>query len=277
MPRTDARPPRRPDGWQAPGPRPLAPAGLQPTDGEEMVALTGDFRLFQRRGGHRWSLDDLVTAWLAGVMRRARPPSRCLDLGCGVGSVLLMVAWQFPDATLVGVEAQPESLELARRSVAWNGVTDRVTLMEGDLRDAALTGGPFDLITGTPPYFPPGGSTESADAQRRQCRFEHRGGVPDYVAAGARHLADDGTLVLCAAARDHARVDAAARAAGLVVTRRLEVIPRAGKLPLVGVHALEHGVRPSAIPTTLVVRDAAGHFTAECSALRDVMGFPPQR
>jgi tRNA1Val (adenine37-N6)-methyltransferase len=52
-------------------------------------ALTADFRLFQRRRGHRFSLDDLATAWVAA---RARPDARVvLDLGCGVASVLLMV------------------------------------------------------------------------------------------------------------------------------------------------------------------------------------------
>jgi tRNA1(Val) A37 N6-methylase TrmN6 len=40
-----------------------------------------------------------------------------LDLGCGIGSVLLMLAWRFPDAAVVGVEAQALSLDLARRSI----------------------------------------------------------------------------------------------------------------------------------------------------------------
>jgi len=156
---------RRPPGWVAPGPRPpLAsaipgddvPASLWPSEGEDLCWLSGDFRILQRLDGHRWSLDDLMTAWIAA---RAVPNARRIcDLGCGIGTVLLFLAWRFPDAELVGVEAQPESAALARRSIAWNDVGSRVTVRDGDLRDAdSVPEGPiFDLVTGTPPYFPSG-------------------------------------------------------------------------------------------------------------------------
>ena len=76
-------------------------------------AITASFRLLQRRRGHRFSLDDLATAWEAA---RARPEAqRYLDLGCGVGSVLLMVAWKLPAARVLGVEAQEISFALAKR------------------------------------------------------------------------------------------------------------------------------------------------------------------
>ena len=53
--------------------------------------LIADWHIYQRRGGHRTSTDDLITAWYA-VHRRPQRPQRYLDLGCGVGSVLLMVS-----------------------------------------------------------------------------------------------------------------------------------------------------------------------------------------
>jgi hypothetical protein len=37
--------------------------------------------------GHRWSLDDLVTAWVATRVVAATPPARFVDLGCGIGTV----------------------------------------------------------------------------------------------------------------------------------------------------------------------------------------------
>ena len=92
-------------------------------EGEELSddAIAGTFRVLQRVRGHRYSLDDVATAWEAA---RARPSAvRVLDLGCGLGSVLLMLAWKLPDARLVGVEAQDISLALARRNVAFWSVT----------------------------------------------------------------------------------------------------------------------------------------------------------
>ena len=81
---------QRPAGWVAPGPRPRGGQGradLVPGDDEDLAFLTGDFRIFQKKRGHRWSLDDFTTALFA--IREARAAvdvTRAADLGCGIGS-----------------------------------------------------------------------------------------------------------------------------------------------------------------------------------------------
>lgn len=142
-----------------PGPAPVGPNGhselnLAPQSGETLSYLLGDWRLLQLERGHRWSVDDMVTAMVAlqeaeiAATAGARV-RRTLDLGCGIGSVLLMVGWglrraemeacrqellksgtdkHWSDAELLrdfdvsafGVEAQEISAALARRSVAYN-------------------------------------------------------------------------------------------------------------------------------------------------------------
>ena len=78
-------------------------------------------------------------------------------------------------------------------------------------------------------------------------------------------------------------MEAGAAAAGLRVTRRREVIPRAGKAPLVMLFCLQRP-RPQASATIvaativeppLVVRDRTGRRTEEFVALRAEMGMPP--
>ena len=49
-----------------------------------------------------------------------------LDLGCGIGSVLLMVSWGLPEVQSLGVEAQEVSVGMARRSIKYNGAADRI-------------------------------------------------------------------------------------------------------------------------------------------------------
>ncbi|HKU41870.1 MAG TPA: methyltransferase domain-containing protein, partial [Polyangiales bacterium] len=139
-------------------------------------ALTDRVRVLQRRRGHRFSYDDVITAWVAA---HAAPAARThLDLGCGIGSVLLMLADRLSELHSVGIEAQDESFALAQRNVASSGLAARVRVMHGDLRDAELLAGsgPFELVTGTPPYKPPGTATPSPDAQRAYARVELRGG-----------------------------------------------------------------------------------------------------
>ena len=97
--------------------------------------LTRDVWLYQRQKGHRFSSDDLATALVA--LQAAPHARRVLDLGCGIGSVLLHLAWSLPHATLCGIEAQASSFELLRRNIERNQLCARVNVVHGDLRDAA--------------------------------------------------------------------------------------------------------------------------------------------
>jgi len=265
---------RRPPGGQAPGPAPRGADGrpeLLPGPGEDLCYLSGDWRILQRVHGHRWAVDDLVTAYLAA---RAITPRRFLDLGCGLGSVLMMVAWRFPEARGVGIEAQPLSLALVRRSLAYNGADDRVEVRAGDLREQANDGPIYDLVTGTPPYFARGSGIESDVEQRARARFEHRGGADDYVAAAAASLAPGGRFVLCGGALQAARVAAAVTAAGLAIHERVELVPRAGKDPLLALHVCAWEPAPR-VDRQLTVRDESGAWTPEYVEVRRAMGLPP--
>lgn len=281
-PRGPIRPARRPFAWQAPGPPPAPPASthhLGPRGDEDLCFLTGDWRILQRLDGHRWSLDDLATAWMAADMAAGAPPRRIADLGCGIGSVLLMMLWRFPAATGVGVEAQEISVDLVRRSIAWNGVAERCAVYHADFRDETVLAreDPFDLVTGTPPYLRPGEGAESHRPQFGPCHFEHRGGLEAYCDAAARLLAPDGAFVLCAGAAQHDRMLDAARRAGLVVARRRQVVPRDGKAALFSVYALRRAphIATAVDGPPLIVRDRDGHRTPDFIALRADMGMPP--
>lgn len=276
-PRGIVRPPRRPAGWIAPGPPPAGAQGrpeLEPEADEDLCFLTGDWRLFQKQVGHRWSLDDLVTAWIATRRQDPARALRALDLGCGLGSVLLMVAWKLPRADVTGIEAQPDRAAMGRRSIAYNGVADRCRIVDGDLREADLSrAGPFELVTGTPPYFPRGTGTESDKAHATPCRFEVRGGVEDYLEAGQRVLAPGGELVVCTSALERDRVDHAVGELGLHVREHWDIVPRDGKGVLVMVDVVTDAAT-EATTHALVVRDRQGAWTPEFQRVRTDMGIP---
>ena len=273
------RPPRRPAGWHPPGPPPAPeprPAELWPRPGEDLCHLAGDWRILQLVRGHRWSLDDLVTAWFAAEVVGNSPPTRFADLGCGIAAVLLLLAWRFPAARGVGVEAQPVSVDLAHRSLAWNGAAGRCEVRRADLRDPTSIpeGAVFDLVTATPPYLPVGSAHGSPRMQWSGCHLELRGGVEAYCEAAVRLLAPDGWFVTCAGARQDERVRAGARRAGLHVVRRRDVIPRSGKPALFAVWAMRREVRAAGAEAPLVVRDRHGRWTDAFRAVRAGMGMP---
>ncbi len=276
---------RRPAAWPVTGPAPQLPvdsaelADLWPEPGEDLCWLAGNWRILQRLDGHRTSLDDLLTAHLAAALVAEAPPLRCLDLGCGIGSVLLFLAWRFPQARFVGIEAQGVSVALARRSLAWNGIAARAEILGRDFREPGVLPGQagFDLVTGTPPYFPVGAGPQSDHVQRAPCRFEHRGGIEAYCASAALHLAAGAPFVACEAWNQRDRVDPAARAAGMRLVRWRDVVPRAGKDPLLCIFAMRAAAyaEPLLVEPPLLVRDRLGRRSEEFIAIRGAMGMPP--
>ena len=239
---------RRPDGWRAPGPPPArAPRMRGPGPGEDLCYLAGDWRILQRLHGHRWSLDDLVTAWFAARVVEESSARTILDLGCGIGSVLMLLAWRFPATRAVGIEAEETSVALARRSLAWNDAAGRCHVVLGDLRDPTLLpAAAFDLVAGTPPYLRVGRATPPSREQRGPCHLELRGGIEDYCVAAARWLAPGGRFVVCQAAVQVDRVTVAACNAGLGVEARLDVVPREGKAALFSVYGMQRASEAAA-------------------------------
>src|SRR6476659_49376 len=148
-------------GWAKPGPIP--PGASAPPDvpaDETFDAISGHFRLFQLRDGHRFSTDDVLTAWYGTSW--APSASRVLDLGSGIGSVGMIAAWRLRGAQFVTIEAQEESVRLARKSAAYNGLESRYEVRCADFRDdgALASNERFDLVLGSPPYFPVGTGIE---------------------------------------------------------------------------------------------------------------------
>jgi tRNA1Val (adenine37-N6)-methyltransferase len=107
-------------GWAKPGPIPPGlEAGIVVAEEESLDAISGHFRLLQLRKGHRFSTDDILAAWYGTSW--CPTASRVLDLGSGVGTVGMIAAWRLPGAQFVTVEAQSESVGLARRSAVADG------------------------------------------------------------------------------------------------------------------------------------------------------------
>ena len=274
-------------GWAKPGPVPPGALGHGPelADGETLDAISGSFRLFQLANGHRFSTDDVLTAWYGTSWC---PCARtALDLGSGLGTVGMMAAWRLPGARFVTVEAQEDSVKLARKSAAWNGLGARYEIRQGDFRDANVLGPEekFDLVLGSPPYFPLGSGVEGDHPQKVACRFEMRGSIADYCAVAARHL-ERGGFFACvfpvAPEEQHQRVRDGAAAAGLVIVRWRPVVLREGERPLLGLFGLmraedlPEGMRAKTwTEPSLIIRTITGAVHPEYAAVKLSFGFPP--
>lgn len=265
-------------GWRRPGPVP--PGGVGVEEGETLDYLCGWYRIFQYERGHRYSTDDVLTAWYGTT--NAPRVARAADLGSGIGSVALTSAWRLPGAQFCTVEAQEISLRLARKSVRYNGLESRFTLFHGDLRDESILANEalFDLVTGSPPYWPEGTASEAAHQQAIPARIEIRGSVADYARAAARILAPGGLFAFVFPTIQLERALAGVRDAGLALIRRRDIVFKEGETPLITLFA---ATRAGDIPATyaplieppLTIRTKDGGVDPEYSAIRMSFGFPP--
>ncbi len=229
--------------------------------------IAPDLRVWQRKRGHRSATDDFLAAHCA--WSAAPDARRVLDLGCGHGTVTLLLSTVLA-ARFRMVEAQDVSAALARRNLAENGLVDRAHVEHADLRDLDV-GPDYDLVTGTPPFMPMGTGLLPEDPQRAAGRFEMRGGIEAYLACAARALAPHGRASMLMDGAQDARVRRAFDAVGLAVRATLVVHPRPDREPRFRgyVGAREPGPEER---TVLVVRDAAGAYTPAMQAVRARFG-----
>jgi tRNA1(Val) A37 N6-methylase TrmN6 len=272
-------------GWAKPGSIPPGlSSGVAVEPHETLDAISGHFRLFQLRDGHRFSTDDILTAWYGTSWC---PTARtALDLGSGIGTVGMICAWRLQGTKFVTVEAQSESVALAKKSARYNGIEDRYEIREGDFRDEKIfrDGEKFDLVTGSPPYWPLSDGLQSEHPQKVACRFEMRGSIADYCSTAAKYLAPGGffACVFPHEPAQLARVEAAAKDSRLVIVRKRPVVFREGDPALVALFGLmcaedlpEWFRGQTWTEPELIIRTHDGKIHSEYSAVKLAIGFPP--
>ncbi len=155
--------------------------------------LTGKQKVIQSAHGYRLSLDPVLLCSFA-VVRRGEA---ILDLGAGNGVVPLLLA-NFDAGKIVGLERQPAMVNRACRSVELSGLTDKVEIMEADLRfhRQLFQAQSFDVVLTNPPYRRLGTGCQSPNSERGRARHELAGGLDDFLEAAAWCLGDGGRFYI---------------------------------------------------------------------------------
>ena len=78
---------------------------------------------------------------------------RIVDVGCGSGAIAIALAHHLPHAAITAIDLSAPALAVARKNAELNGLTSRISFLQGDLlapvRDEA-----FDIVVSNPPYVP---------------------------------------------------------------------------------------------------------------------------
>lgn len=96
-----------------------------------------------------------MDAVLLSGFAKVKPGETVIDLGTGTGIIPILLEAKSRGQHFVGLEIQEESADMAARSVAYNGLENKISIQVGDIKDAAKQFGAssFDVVTSNPPYM----------------------------------------------------------------------------------------------------------------------------
>ena len=110
-------------------------------------------KIIQDPGRFCFGMDAVLLSGFASA--GIRQGMRVLDLGTGTGIIPLLLSAKTQAESLCGLEIQADSADMARRSVAMNHLEDRISVIQGDIKEAdkLFAAASFDVVTSNPPYM----------------------------------------------------------------------------------------------------------------------------
>ena len=89
---------------------------------------------------------DFVLPQLPGLSAVLGEDSRILDVGCGGGWAVVQIAERFPKSYCVGIDVEPNSVELAQRLIVERDLADRCEARAQSVEQLGEDG-TYDVVT----------------------------------------------------------------------------------------------------------------------------------
>lgn len=197
---------------------------------------------------------------------RIGPEEQVLDIGTGTGIIPILLQAKGKGEHFTGIEIQEESADMARRSVAMNGLEEKIDIVEGDIKEALnlFKLSSFDVITCNPPYMTGGtGIVNPADA-KAIARHEVLCTFRDVAAQAEKLLKTGGSLFIVHRPNRLSELCVTLTEFHLEPKRMRLVYPYAEKeAEMVLIEAVRRGKRGMRMEKPLIIFDEDGNYTSE--------------
>ena len=164
-------------------------------EGERLDDLQRNgFQIIQNPSKFCFGMDAVLLSGFAKV----KEGERALDLGTGTGIIPILLRGKTKGRDFTGFEIQEESADMARRSVALNDLTDSVSIVSGDIKEAASLFGAasFDVVTCNPPYMTDRHGLQNPELPKAIARHEILCSFEDVAREAAKVLRPGGRFYL---------------------------------------------------------------------------------
>lgn len=152
------------------------------------------YQIIQRTDGFCFGMDAVLLSGFAAV----RKGERALDLGTGTGIIPILLEAKTDGEHFSALEIQHEVADMAMRSVALNGLEERIRIVEGDIKEASRIFGAasFDVVTSNPPYMNDAHGLKNPDLPKAISRHEVLCALEDVAREAAKVLRDGGRFYM---------------------------------------------------------------------------------
>ncbi len=152
------------------------------------------YQIIQNEDGFCFGMDAVLLSGYAVV----RKGECVLDMGTGTGIIPILLEAKTEGQHFTGLEIQPQSVDMARRSVALNHLEEKITIVEGDIKHASSLFGKsvFDVITSNPPYMNENHGLKNPQLPKAIARHELLCSLEDVVREAALMLRPGGRFYM---------------------------------------------------------------------------------
>ncbi|MDO4490253.1 MAG: tRNA1(Val) (adenine(37)-N6)-methyltransferase [Lachnospiraceae bacterium] len=162
--------------------------------GEQLDDLQNGYYIIQAEGAFRYGIDAVLLSGFA----RVKPGERVLDMGTGTGIIPILLSAKTKGRSFTGLEIQERSADMAKRSVAYNHLEDRIQIVTGDIKEAAAIFAPasFDVVVSNPPYMTGNHGLVNPEEAKAIARHEILCTLEDVISQAAKLLTPKGRFYL---------------------------------------------------------------------------------
>ena len=234
---------------------------LKPGERLDDLQLKG-YEIIQHPGRFCFGMD----AVLLSAFARVKTGECVLDLGTGTGILPILLAGKTNGKHFTGLEIQPESAEMANRSVLHNELQERVSIVEGDIKEASSIFGvdSFDVVTTNPPYMIGGHGLANPESAKAIARHEVLCTLDDILRESARVLKTNGKFFMVHRPFRLAEILNGMSQVGIEPKRMRLVYPHIDKEPNMVLVEGIRGAKPRmTVEPPLIVYEKDGSYTEE--------------
>lgn len=152
------------------------------------------YQIIQNTGRFCFGMDAVLLSEFVHIKK-----NECVaDLGTGTGILPILLEAKTEAKQFKALEIQEESVDMARRSVCFNHLQDKIEIVTGDIKEAVNIFGvaSFDVVTTNPPYMRDEHGLKNPEQAKSIARHEVLCKLDDVIKNGAGLLKEYGRFYM---------------------------------------------------------------------------------